>query len=74
MGSVGLLNQHLLLFNGILSLFSPRNFTSFSNYEYGNCYVFGDENMNVSAPGNQNGELLHSIMYNHLLSQNSYLK
>ena len=45
-----------------------RNFTWFGNYEYGNCYVFGAENMtqNISAPGNQNGELLHLIMYNHL--------
>ena len=30
--------------------------------------MFGAENMtqNISAPGNQNGELLHLIMYNHL--------
>jgi len=35
----------------------PENFTWFPNYEYGNCYVFGAENMtqNISAPGNQNG-------------------
>ena len=63
-GSIRLLSQHP--FNCILSFpFSNlfRNFTWFANYEYGNCYVFGalDMTQNISAPGNQNGELFNYV-------------